>query len=588
MIDKSARSAEDARAQAGLGMACTRSLDRVCAALGLIRDAPTEFHPASGVSHGGVLLALPALLQNGLLARTELLPMNPAFYALQDVLLLLGFMALARVHSIEQLRWADAGEWGRLLGLDRIPEVRTLREKIAEITRHAENIREWQRRQSADWMAEDPDMAGRLYVDGHVRVYHGDQVALLRRYVSRQRLCLRGVTDYWVNDKLGKPYFVVSTPLTEGLQAMLRQTIVPRLLADVPNQPTEQELAADPRLHRFVIIVDREGYSPTFFKEMWSLRIACQTYHKHPGPDWPTDEFVDQEVRLPCGETVRMTLAERTTQLSNGLDVREIRKLGTDQHQTSVITMDLLSTTAMIMAHMVARWSQENFFRYMSQEFDIDKLAGYQAELFRESGTIVNPEYRQADTLVRKQTAIVARRQREFGQHDKLLQEALEQCPAALERLATLREKCHEAEQELARRKECRAAIKKHIKIEDLPEEDKIRTLAPVKKLFLDAIKMIAYRAETAMVALVRPVMARTDDARSFLQQIFATPADILPDPQAQTLTVKLHHLTCAAHDRIARQLIDELNAAEINYPGTELRLVYQMVSSPIPPDQEF
>jgi hypothetical protein len=588
VIDKSARSAEDARAQVGLGMACTRSLDRVCAAMGVIRDAPTEFHPASGVSHGGVLLALPALLQNGLLARTELLPMNPAFYALHDILLLLSFMALARVHSIEQLRWVDAGEWGRLLGLDRIPEVRTLREKIAEITRNAERIREWQRRQSADWMAEDPEMAGRLYVDGHVRVYFGDQVALLRRYVSRQRLCLRGITDYWVNDQLGKPYFVISTPLTEGLQVMLRQKIVPRLLADVPNQPTEQELAADPRRHRFVIIVDREGYSPAFFKEMWELRIACQTYHKHPGPDWPTEEFVDQEVRLPCGEIVRMALAERTTQLSNGMDVREIRKLGTDQHQTSVITMDLLSTTAMIMAYMVARWSQENFFRYMAQEFDIDKLAGYQAELFRESGKIVNPAYRQADALVRKQTAIVTRRQREFGQQDLLLKGAIEQCPAAVERLATLQAKCEEVEQELVRCKARRAGLAKHINIDDLTEDEKIRTLAPVKKLFLDAIKMIAYRAETAMVALVRPVMARADDARSLLQQIFATPADILPDPQTKTLTIKLHHLTCGAHDRIAQRLIEELNAAEINYPGTDLRLVYQMVSSPIPPDQEF
>jgi len=39
-------------------------------------------------------------------------------------------MALARIRSLEQLRYQAPGEWGKLLGLDRIPEVRTLRAKL--------------------------------------------------------------------------------------------------------------------------------------------------------------------------------------------------------------------------------------------------------------------------------------------------------------------------------------------------------------------------------------------------------------------------------------------------------------------------
>jgi hypothetical protein len=68
----------------------------------------------------------------------------------------------------------------------------------------------------------------------------------------------------------------------------LHSDIVPRLLKDVPRQPTDEQLQADPYLSRFVIIFDREGYSPAFFRQMWQdHRIACITYHKYPKDAWP-------------------------------------------------------------------------------------------------------------------------------------------------------------------------------------------------------------------------------------------------------------------------------------------------------------
>ena len=59
----------------------------------------------------------------------------------------------------------------------------------------------------------------------------------------------------------------------------MKQDIVPRLLAEVPGQPTGEELAAHPYRCRFTLVFDREGYSPEFFQSMWEARIACQTYH---------------------------------------------------------------------------------------------------------------------------------------------------------------------------------------------------------------------------------------------------------------------------------------------------------------------
>ena len=136
--------------------------------------------------------------------------------------------------------------------------------------------------------------------------------------MARQRLCLRGITDYWVNDQRGRPFFVVSSPLNEGLLSVLEGEVAPRLLREVPGQPSEEALAADPYQHRFTMIFDREGYSPEFFQRMWKLRIACQTYHKHPQGDWPAEEFVEQLVEMPHGGPVRMMLAERGIRLGEG------------------------------------------------------------------------------------------------------------------------------------------------------------------------------------------------------------------------------------------------------------------------------
>ena len=90
--------------------------------------------------------------------------------------------------------------------------------------------------------SRNQEAAGTLYVDGHVRVYHGSQTKLPRRFVSRERLCLRGMTDYWINDQQGLPFFVISTPFTTGLLDMLSNEIVPRLLKDVPPQHTDEGL----------------------------------------------------------------------------------------------------------------------------------------------------------------------------------------------------------------------------------------------------------------------------------------------------------------------------------------------------------
>ena len=131
---KTERDKVDATAAQGLGTACTRLPERVMASVGKIDGTVTHFEPCLDVPNGGVLCALPALLANGLVDGVEqLLGQVKGFYTQLHVLLLLAFMALCRIKTVEQLRGHAPGEFGKLLGLDRIPEVRCLRKKLDDL-----------------------------------------------------------------------------------------------------------------------------------------------------------------------------------------------------------------------------------------------------------------------------------------------------------------------------------------------------------------------------------------------------------------------------------------------------------------------
>lgn len=264
-----------------MGVGCTRSLERVAAAVGeLPGGAAPHFEENQDVNGADVLFALPALLSNGLLDFEEgRFALPEGYYRIESIFLMLGMMALQRVKTIEALRYCDPGEMGKPLGLDRVPEARTLRMKLDILATNGDP-KGWQSYLSQEWMVDDPDCTGSLYIDGHVRLYHGHQTKLPKRYVARERLCLRGVTDYWVNDKTGRPFFVIYKEVNAGLLKVLRDDIVPKLLKDVPEQPNENNLEGDEKQHRFELIFDREGYSPAFFEEMWESRIAVTTKKK--------------------------------------------------------------------------------------------------------------------------------------------------------------------------------------------------------------------------------------------------------------------------------------------------------------------
>ena len=563
-----------------MGMGATNTLERVCASLGLLRGVAPDFQSGADIANAGVLLLVPALLSSGLLRHVEEYFQLPAgYYTLQQLFLLLAFLALCRIKYLEQLRYCSPGEWGKVLGLDRIPEVKTVREKIALLSEQG-HASEWSGFLCKEWMDADPSGAGVLYVDGHVRVYHGSQMALPRHFVARQRLCLRATVDYWVNAMDGKPFFRINRAIDPGLVSVLRDEIVPALERDVPEQPTAEQLQADSLLHRFTIIIDREGYSPDFFKEMKQKRIALITYHKFPREDWPVAEFEEYTTTKRTGETVKLSLAERGSRLSNGLWVREIRKRCESGHQTSLLSTDYKADLRPIAEELFSRWSQENFFKYMRENYNLDRLIDYRTETIPDTTRVVNPQYREVEGKIRSNTAKLSRRLQEFG----ALHLPGDIDAPNVERFqkdkSNLQLQINHLQEKVDLLKEERKKVKHHITVKELPPEQRFDRLSTQSKHLVDTIKMIAYRAETAIASLLKENLSDSEDARRMVKRICISEADMIVNKEMKILTVRLHHQACQSQDAAVQKLCKELNATETVFPGSSLKLVYEIMGA--------
>jgi len=559
------RSARDGAGEAGI--AVKRTAERALARVGALREAPARLEPAEAVPAAGVLLALPELERQGLLEVfvAHYRSLKGGFFGLRSVVLMLAFMALLRIKSLEQLKGHAPGELGLLLGLDRAPEVKTLRRKLAELAARGK-AHECAEAFARRWARQQPEALAYLYVDGHVRPYHGRKHKLPKTHVQRRRLCMPATTDFWVNDARAEPLLVVTAEANNSLLSMLEEHILARVRTHVGPE------------RRVTVLFDREGWSPRSFKRWKELGFDVMTYRKGRYEPWPEEQFVGIKVdeRRPRPTVYR--LAERTTALSKSFSMREVRRLCDDGHQTSVMTTREDLPIQEVACRMFARWRQENFFRYMRHDYALDHLCTYQVEPAEAHRSVPNPERKACQKAL----------QGERGELERLKKAYAEAALANPEsRRPTMRGfKIANAElgkrirAQQARCEELACALKalpKRVALEELMAPEHIVKLERERKTLTDTIKMVAYRAESSLLRLIEPLFPRhEDEGRAFLKAVFQTPADLLPDESTQLLLVRFHSMAHPRFNRVLGALCEILTAQHHRYPGTRLRMVFE------------
>jgi hypothetical protein len=553
-----ARNDEDVRSPAGV--AVKRHVERGQASLGLLQEAAPRFVAAESVSKAGVLLALPAVVSQGLYAvgKEVYFALRPGFFGLRATLSTLVFMALLRIKNAEQLTTHAPGEFGHVLGLDRAPEMKTLRRKLRELgerKRHLALKAAFLRR----WAEDRPGLLGFLYVDGHVRPYNGRTHELPKTRVARRRLCMPATTDYWVNDAAADPLFCVTAPANEGLLAMLEEAILP----DVRGLVGER---------RVTLVMDRECWSPKRFKAWWETGFDVMTYRKGEYERWPEEIFSEHvSARDARKKAVVYKLAERPLVLSGDFEVREVRCLTDDGHQSSVVTTRRDLSAGEVAERMFSRWRQENFFRYMRHEFALDHLPTHNVEPADAERPVPNPERKRTKKKLGELRRQLGSLKKTYGHlvHEDAAEDVIER--------VELRIQIEAIERRIILLRRDRKSLPSHVPAGELHHPESLVQLERERKIITDVIKTVGYRAETDLADLVRPLLgSHEDEARSFLRQAFQLSADLMPDEEEGTLRVRLHSMANWRSNRTLDGLCILLNSYGTRYPGTDLRLVFE------------
>jgi transposase len=535
-----------------------RVADRLLARLGLLEDAAPLFGSANAVPRAGVLLAVPVLVVSGVLECAQRIygALGPAFYGLRTSLLTLLLMALWRIKRPEGLKEHSPRDLGRVLGLDRAPEVKTLRRKLAQLAA-AGRAAQFGQVLARQRVALRGEALGFLYTDGHVRVYHG-QHALPKTHVARMRISLPATSDYWVNDSAGDPLFVITAEAHAGLVKML-----PGILAQV------RALVGKRRL---TVVFDRGGFSPKLFLQILEGGFDLLTYRKGRYPRIPRKRFQTCRTRRD-GRTICYVLADQEVRLlKRKLRLRQVTRLMDNGHQTPILTSRRDLPAAQVAYRMFDRWRQENFFKYLREEYALDALVEYATVPDDPTREVPNPAWATVDTQLRQAYAHLDRLQAEYG---------LEALTNLEDRRRTMRgfktahgklgQKIWSAWQRVEQLEKRRTAIPRRVPVQSVSDQPVVK-LAPERQHLTNLVKMLAYQAESDLLRLVAPHYRRaSQEGRTLLQSALASTADL--QVTETELRVTLAPQSSPHRTRAIAALCDHLNQTKTLFPGSRLRL---------------
>ncbi|MGB4859739.1 MAG: putative transposase [Dokdonella sp.] len=575
-------------------------LDRVCTVLGLIEEAPLVFQSADGVPNAGVLLGLALLDETHLLeeARAVYGRLKNGWYGLRSLVWTLVVMALVRIKRPEQIKHYDPVGLGCVLGLPRAAEVKTIRRKLSEIAQRGQAV-EWHRRLARRRAEQQPSALATLYVDGHVRAYHGQQ-RLGKTHVSRLKRVMRAETDYWVHQAHGQPLLVVHESVDSSFRETLRDGVLPEI----------RRVIGDRRVR---IVFDREGWSRELFDDLLRLNFDFITYRKGPYEPLEDSEFATATFCVPGQPAVHYELAETVFEQAGWPRLRLVAVKKQNGGQTHVLASGRLTWEALdqdvgaadlpaaeLAWWMFHRWSQENWFKYMRTEYALDVLVDYSVELDDADRLVVNPQWRELDRQVASARSHLERAQAKYARlalksEEKTTEEkptkekttndptegkSSAASPPACEAsgCACLTCSCRVQAREVAKlsteydalRVE-RGATPRKIRLADASDRDVVK-LSYERKLFTDTIKLGAYEIETRLYEMLGVTYSNSEtEGRGLIRSMLEGSGDIRVE--SETIEVHLDQLSAPRYTQAMQSLCAQINALSPRLPETSHRL---------------
>jgi transposase-like protein len=557
-----------------------RDGERVLARWGLLGEgAEPVFTAGARYPLAGLLLALPALEGTGLLdaAREVYSRLKDGFYGLGATLLTLVFLALAGEPRAEGATRVPPAALGRVLGLDRAPEVKTIRRKLGELAaagKAAELIMALARHHAA----ARPDTLGFLHIDGHARVYYGTRT-VQKTHVARLKFPAPATMETWVTGQDGDPVFMVVAEPSDSLAGELRR-LLPDLRAIVGQG------------QRVTVCFDRGGWSPALFADITGAGFDLLTWRKGPAPDVSAGEFTTITCTDDRGREHAYDLADTTVALGihdgprKGQTVslrqvtRRVPARGGGTRQIHALTSRTDLAAGEVCWRLTSRWREENYFRYARTHFALDTLDCYAAAPDDPDRKVPNPAKKTAAAQVRRAEILAAAAQAQRDASLAALRNPAPGQPVTItnQMINALDTPVQAAYLELEEADKAAAATPSRVPLGTLAP-DMMRLEAEVKQI-THAIRMTAYNAETALARALDGRYARAgDEAYALIREALTASGDIHPGPRQ--LLIRLDPLTAPRRTQALATLCDQLNQAASRYPGTDLVLRYEVKPHP-------
>jgi transposase len=553
-----------------------RGAERALARFGLIPAAPPVFTGCARAPLAGLLLGLPALAGTGLLdtAHTVYGELPNGFYSLDTMLCESVFRALLGQARAEGAARIDPVALGRALGLDRAPEVKTIRRKIGLLA-EAGRAGDWIAAMARRRVQARPEQAAVLYVDGHVRAYQGTR-RIAKTHVPRLKFPAPATVESWVSDAAGDPLLVVMAEPAASLAAELRR-LIPELRATVGDD------------RRVLVGFDRGGWSPTLFADLDAAGFDTLTWRKGATADIDEHAFAEHSHTDEHGRTHTWRLADTVIELdiADGprkgevFAMRQISLFNTAAtRQMHILTTRADLPAAEIRYRMGSRWRQENHYRYARIHFDLDSHDTYRAGEDDPTRMVPNPAKKPAYRDVEK-----ARRALHLAEtaSDAALLAAHSPQPGTSvvltnEMINTINADVHAAETALDAALAAHQAIPARVPLAEVNPGQQV--LDTETKLIHHAIRIAAFNTAQSLARAILTGTGYTradDEAHTLIRTALAGSGDIIPDHD--TLHIRLDPLPAPRHTAAIDELCKALNDTNTVYPGTGLTLRYSIKS---------
>ena len=458
--------------------------------------------------------------------------------------------------TTEQFKHLAAAEAGPLAGLAVLPGLRALRPALARIADRTDPVA-LQRIFASAMLAADPVASGVYYVDDHFVPYTGAK-PVAKGWNNKRGKAERGRADTHVTAHDGRAVcFVTGEP--SGLSVTL-----PKALAELKK-------AAGPGA-KIMLGFDRGGAYPQVFAHCRDQGVHWVTYRRAP---------LAIPAMLPVitavtygGRTRRLAWAEEKVQLKDYGEARQITLFEHGRAALQILTSDFGACPAEILSWLKSRWREENFLKYASENYGIDKICDYLASIETNTKLIRNPARDQANAAVRDAEKTLAAAERELA---GLLADPAITPAAKNARIPALQKKITRARTTLAAATTARKPIPAKLPASTIDPDARVALLRAGRRGLQMALRLLAHNAEHWLSGHLNAYLCDDDEYRAITRQtiIRGLAGTITWTPAA--ITVQLDQPGSTRVARALALLIDEINATPPAMPGDSRPITYHL-----------